>query len=106
DQGDRAQVEGRRVREQRQLESRAQARSAGHVDLEPAATAPYKVVAHVSHSWIDAGRFRRLACALDRAQRDTNLRLAARLRQRLDRMAVAITAREVHARVDARRIAP
>ena len=51
---------------------------AGHVDLQLAPPAPDQVVAHVGHARIESRRFRRLAGALDGAQRDAHLRLTAR----------------------------
>ena len=46
-----------------------------------------------------------LACALDGFERDAQLRLPGRRRHFLDRMTVAVAAREIHARVHANRIA-
>ena len=47
-------------------------------------------------------RSRRLARALDRAQGDAHLRLAARLGELLHGLPVAVAAQEIHARVDRR----
>ncbi len=77
----------------------------GHVALELAAAGSDQVVADMRPAGVAAQLLRRLPRALDGAQRDPHLGLAARVRECLDRVPVAIAAHELHTAVHSGRIA-
>ena len=87
------------------LQAYRQSGVVGDVALQLAAAASDQVVTDVRGSGIGAQVLGRLTRALDGAQRDPHLGLAGRVRQRLDRVPVAIAAGELHAAVDAGRVA-
>ena len=101
---DPSEVAGRGVAEDRAPQALARAGAVRHAPLERAPAGADQVIADVPRRVVGApfvGRSR----LLRGGERRFDLRLAARLRQLLDRLPVAVAAREVHASVDARRIA-
>ena len=77
----------------------------GDVGLEVGAALADEVVADVSGAIPRKPALRGLASTLDRAQRHPQLRFSGGLGQLLDRLAVAVAAQEVHARVGPGRVA-
>ena len=100
-----AQVDRRRVPEAEAPHAPRQARADAQVALELGAAAADQEVAHVVPAVVVRGGEGGLPCAFHRGQRDPALALPVRVRQVLDRLAVAVAAQEVHAAVDAGGIA-
>ena len=82
-----------------------EARTVGHVGFEFASALPDQVVAHVGSAVVGRVQFGGLAGALHGAKGHTELGLPGGLGQFLHRLPVAIPAEEVHAPVDAGRVA-
>ncbi len=93
------------MREQRPCETLRKTRVVGEIVFEAAPSRSDQVIADVRAAVGDAVARRALAGAFERAQRDAELRLAAGRRERFDGAALTIAAQEIHAAVDAGRIA-
>ena len=63
-----------------------------------------QVIADVGSTIPGRSKKRRLTCALDRAQRDAHLGVAARCGQVFDRLPLPVTAQKIHSSVRARRV--
>ena len=105
EQGARAEVDWRGMLEHQLRQSLPEGRVVSHVVFEFTTTASDQVVADVRRPRIGAQPLRRLARALDGAQGDPHLGFAGGVGQRLHRVPVAVAARELHAAVDAGRVA-
>ena len=102
---DRRQVDERRVREHETSRPAREPRSIGDVVFEVAPPPIDEVIADVGGPVGGRSAGCRLARAFDRPERDPHLRVAARRRQFLDRLALSIATEEVHPSVRACRIA-
>ena len=102
---ERAQVDRRGVLVQQPARRLAQRRPMCDVGLERRAPRSDQVIPDVRGTRVRAGGLGGLARTFDGAQRHADLRLAVRVGDLLDGVPVAIAAREVHAPVDARRVA-
>ena len=76
----------------------------GDVRLKIASASVDQVIAHVGGTIRRRSKGRRLAGALDRAQGDTHLGVAARRGQLFDRLPLPVTAQKIHPSVRARRV--
>ena len=95
------------MRERRPPQALRQSRVPGHVRLERAAPLSNQMEADVRGARARPLSLGRQARALNGAQRGADLGLRGTgLGELLDRLSVAVAAQEVHARVDAGRIAP
>src|SRR5947209_4105791 len=76
----------------------------GDVRFKIASSSIDQVIADVGSTIRRRSMNRRLAGALDRAQRDANLGVAARRGQVFDRLPLPVTAQKIHPSVRARRV--
>ena len=102
---DGAEVDRRRAAGRTGAESNAQAAASSRCRARTAGGRRRSGNSRRARSRSPGVRSRDLPRALDGLERDAELRLAGRVGQFLDRVAVAIAAAEVHAAVDADRIA-
>jgi hypothetical protein len=102
---DRSEVEGRRLAEQEAPEALARPRVIGDVDLESAPALTDQVVSDVGGERRKAVAHGVLAGALDGSERHPDLGFAVGLGQLFDGVPVAVAAAELHASVDAGRVA-
>ena len=77
----------------------------GDVRFKIAPSSIDQVIADVGSTIPGRSKKRRLACALDRAQRDAHLGIAAGRGQLFDRLPLPVTAEKIHSSVRARRVA-
>src|SRR3954465_13366502 len=92
------------MRKQRAAASLEKAWPVGDVRFKIAPSSIDQVIADVGSTIARRSKKRRLACALDRAQRDAHLGVAARRGQVFDRLPLPITAEKIHSSVRARRV--
>ena len=102
--GNRPQIHGRRMGEHGAAGSLEKAGPVGDVRFKIAASSIDQVIADVGRTIRRRSLSRRLACALDRAQRDAHLGVAARRGQVFDRLPLPVTAQKIHSSVRARRV--
>ena len=103
--GERAEVEERRVRLEESLRAKREAATVAELDLERAPPAIDEPVAHVGRGRVLSVGLRLSLGEPERGLRDVDLDRLASARELLDRVAIAVARAVVHRAVDSRRIA-